>query len=98
MDWKIFLGPTGFKLALAALLFLALMPIIDYDTGIRCIHAPCPSTATGSVLVYAYYAFVVFPHTSIYLLNFQMLAIGLVLSYLASCLLVFLLQKYHKQK
>ena len=98
MDMKEFLAPTPFKLALAVLLFALFVPFITYDTGIRCIRAPCPSAATNSVLVYAYYSLIVFPHTSIYALNFQMLAIGLALSYPASCFLFFLAQKYHKQK
>ncbi|MEK7257208.1 MAG: hypothetical protein AAB316_20810, partial [Bacteroidota bacterium] len=95
--WKEFLRQAKAKLALAAVLFLALAPFIDYDTGIRCIRAPCPSAATSSVLVYAYHALIVFPNTSIYAINYPLLALGLVLSYLLSCMLAALYSKLAKK-
>ncbi|MBI4176402.1 MAG: hypothetical protein HY518_04300 [Candidatus Aenigmarchaeota archaeon] len=52
MDWKKMLRPSLPKILLFAALSAALIPIGQYDTGIRCIKAPCPAGADASLLSY----------------------------------------------
>jgi hypothetical protein len=57
MNWKKLLQPTIGKFALAALFFITFVPFIEFDTGIRCITVPCPSSSVGSILSYHLFYF-----------------------------------------
>ena len=111
MGWQDFLKPTKAKLLLAALLFFLFVPFIIYDNGIRCFMAPCPASDAGSAFSWLFprnwsnYTFMLFgqrqsfpmpPH--VYSLDLPLALIGIALSCLASCLLLFLLSKYGKKK
>ena len=76
------LMPGAPKVALFLLLFLAFIPFAEFDTGVRCVTGPCPSSASGSVLAYA-----LGYRGAIYQLRYFSIAVGLVASYLISCLL-----------
>jgi hypothetical protein len=45
MGWAEFLRPSPRKIALFAAVSLAFIPFMEYDNGIRCIRAPCPSSS-----------------------------------------------------
>jgi len=76
------LRPTAPKVALFLLIFVIFIPFAEFDSGIRCITTPCPSGSVGSVLAYAF-SF----HGAIYQFYYFSIAVGLVASYLISCLL-----------
>lgn len=95
MDLKNFLSPTGPKLVLAALLFFLFVPIVEFGTGIVCITAPCGTEATSSVAGYLYESHFSYPHTKILLFDLPLALAGLLLSYLAGCLVVFLAPRKH---
>ncbi len=87
MDFKECLSPQPISKAILALaLFVLFMPFIQFDTGIRCIRAPCPSSTTASVALYLYSAHISYPNTMILGLDYQVAGIGIVLSYLISCI------------
>lgn len=110
-DWCHFLLPTKAKLLLAALLFFIFVPFITYDNGIRCFKAPCPASDTGSLFSWlvprnwSNYTFMLFGQRQsipmpvhIYSLDLPLALVGIPLSYFASCLPVFLFQKFNKKK
>jgi hypothetical protein len=79
-----YIKPTKRKIILFLLIFVVLVPFIQYDTGIRCIQAPCPAADVGSVFKFVKNSkgFV-----EIEYINFS---VGLVISYLAACGLIFM--------
>ncbi len=76
------LRPSAPKIALFLLLFLAFIPFAEFDNGIRCITTPCPSSSVGSVLAYA-----IGYRGAIYQLYYFSIFVGLVASYVISCML-----------
>jgi len=83
-----FFKPTLSKLIITIMLVLLFVPFINYDNGIRCFTVPCPSDTTGSL---AKYVFLDNPY--IYYISYTNLIIGIILSYLASCLIIYLYKK-----
>lgn len=92
MDWKELTKPSIGKLILTILISITLVPFIEYDTGIRCVTTPCASSAEGSIA-----SWLLFSHDfDVYSVSYANLIIGLILSYIASCLLIFLLIRIKK--
>ena len=86
MSRKEFFKPTLTKIIVSVIIVIVFVPFIHYDTGIRCIQAPCLAGATGSLLMYLLFS----PNLYIYTggILFTNLIIGLFVSYLLSCTLV----------
>ncbi len=82
-DLKEFLRPTLWKIIIFIIIFVIFVPFIYLDTGIRCIQAPCPSGKIGSILFY------LLQSKKLHLdgLYYFGLIIGLIVSYLLSCLI-----------
>ena len=93
MEIKDFFKLTRLKIAFLLVIVLSVFPILTYDNGIRCIRAPCPSESTGTFLQY----FNSQPHY-IYSLDYSILIIGLLASYLISCIIALLIEKTLKEK
>ena len=91
MKFTNFFRPTIPKVIVLIILAVAFVPFINYDTGIRCITTPCPSSASGSILMYLLFSY----NFNIYTggINYIILVIGLIISYLASCIIIFLFKK-----
>ena len=87
MNWKTIIKLIALIIIIAALIFTVFVPFIYYDTGIRCIKAPCPSGANGSILTWlisshGYY---------VYYINYLNLVSGIILSFLASCIIALII-------
>jgi len=91
MNWKKFFKPTILKIVVFIVLFLIFVPFIYYDTGVRCFTTPCPAGKLGSVMSYLMFS----PNHFIYDDGIRSLniIIGIILSYLASCMVYYLFQK-----
>jgi hypothetical protein len=87
---SIVLIPTTAKILIFIILFLLFVPVVEYDTGIRCITTPCPSGAPGSVLIYLMH----FSH--IYQFYYVSIVIGAVACYIIACLLWSLRKDFKK--
>jgi len=81
MDKMQFFIPSLRKAILFALIFLFLVPFMEYDNGIRCIRAPCPASDVGSVFAYV----LLHPSNHIYRIIPENLIAGLLLAYVAAC-------------
>lgn len=79
-----FLHPNRSKIIVSLIIFLVFVPFIEYDTGIRCSLAPCPSTATGSVVMYTLFSY----NSNVINIFYFNLIVGAILSYLISCVLM----------
>lgn len=90
MSWKGVLRPTKAKIALFLIIFVIFVPLVEYDTGIRCIRAPCPAGATGPILIS------LFSH-GLFGLNYVVMVPGLIISYLASCGIALLYSRIRKK-
>ena len=94
MNWKEFLKPNSVKIIILTILSVVFVPFINYDTGIRCIQAPCSAAFTGSFLMY-----LLFSHNFyVYYFSYVNLILGLIVSYLISCLIIFLINKNSKRR
>ena len=91
MDLRSFLQPTRSKIALAVLIYLLFVPIIQYC--VYCFMAPCPGCQYVSLAETLFFNRHPFNHP-----NWLFALAGLPASYLASCFLLFLLSKHHKKK
>lgn len=80
MHFKQLFKPDIKKIILSLILFLVFVPFINYDTEIRCIQAPCPSSGNASIMLYL----LLYTNSHIYSINFFILFIGIVFSYLIS--------------
>ncbi len=80
MEWNKFFAPIPEKIMLLAVLFVLFVPFIEYDNGMRCIKAPCPSSDTGSVIMY-----LLSPVKYIYNISIVNVIVGLMAAYLVSC-------------
>ncbi len=89
INLKEFFKPTIAKIILFVIVFGAFVPFIYYDTGIRCIQAPCPAGATGSLLTYFLFSYNFYIYNILYI----NLLIGLFLSYIVSSALISLIKK-----
>ena len=84
-NWKAYLKPSLKKAAIAAVFFILFVPFLEYDNGIRCIRAPCPSSSHDSIF------FWLFPQDGapaaahIYSLDFLVLIVGAIICYLIAC-------------
>lgn len=88
-----FLKPTITKIIVAILILVIFVPFIHYDTGIRCIQAPCPAGADGSIAMW-----LIFSHNFyVYSVSYVNLIIGVFLSYLVSCLVIFGIDKIKRK-
>jgi hypothetical protein len=92
MDWKEFFKPTITKIVMSILLVMLIPSTIHYDTGIRCIKAPCPAGSDASFVQY----FINAPFSYIYSIFWIKLIPGIILSYLISCTIVLLFRKFKK--
>ncbi|MEK6906479.1 MAG: hypothetical protein AABW81_02565 [Nanoarchaeota archaeon] len=89
MNLKKFLKPTKWKILTFVIISLLFIPFINYDNGIRCIKAPCPADTTGSVIMYLLLS----DNFHVYKILYINLAVGLIISYLLSCMIVSLIKK-----
>lgn len=90
--WDDFLKPTGKKTIISIALFLIFIPVVYYDNGVRCVTTPCNSQDLGSVF------FFLFSNNKIaYGISFFDLIIGLAISYLAACFVVYFWEKRKKK-
>ena len=88
-DWKSFLKPSWQKVAIAAALIILFVPFINYDNGIRCIRAPCPSSNIGSVV--SWLLFGPRAHSQpalIYSIDLLIAFAGIVICYALACALL----------
>ena len=92
MNIQSFLKPTIAKISVAVLILIIFVPFINYDTGIRCITTPCPANADGSIAMWLFSY-----HSYIYSIYYVNLIVGIILSYLISCLIVFIISKIRKR-
>ncbi len=77
------MSPTPAKIVLFLILFVVFVPVLEYDTGIRCITTPCPSSAPGSFVAY-----LLSPEKFIYQFYYLSIIVGIIATYLVSCLLL----------
>ncbi len=86
MNWKEFFKPTIWKITLFLILLILFVPFIQYDNGIRCNRLPCPTDTTGSAAMWL----LVKTRTTakIYDFNYLYFAIGSIISYAISCLII----------
>ena len=71
--------PSRGKIIIFLALFLLFVPVVNYDTGIRCITAPCPSSSPGSIFIYVLHG------SQIYQFYYAAAIIGIVATYLIAC-------------
>lgn len=95
MTLKEFLKPTVGKLILLLVLVIIFVPFIDFDNGIRCFTEPCPSETTGSLLIWVYTKLKV-GNGHVYELHYPYFLIGIALSYIISCMLIWYTTKNKK--
>jgi len=93
MNSKKFLKPTISKIIAAIFILIIFVPFINYDTGIRCIAAPCPASANGSIVIWLIFSY----NFQIYSISYAALIIGIILSYLLSCIIIFAINKTRKR-
>ena len=93
MPIKEFFRPTIVKIIIALTIFV-FVPFIYYDTGIRCIKAPCPAGADASIIQY----FLNAPFNHIYSIYWISFIGGLLASYILSCVIIFVFNKFLKNK
>lgn len=94
MNFKEFFKPNAKKIIIFTILFIIFVPFINFDTGIGCIKAPCNAGETGSLLTFLFSSYKFY----IYYINYFNLVIGLIISYLISCLIVFVYNKFKEKK
>lgn len=88
-----FFKPTIAKIIVAVLIFAMSVPFIHYDTGIKCIAAPCLEASTGgSIFVWLVSSY----GSSIYWISYVSLIIGIIMSYLVACMIIFAINKIRK--
>jgi|SRR3989344_2369872 len=95
MNLKEFFKPTIAKIIVFIILFISFAPFISYDTGIRCVTIPCPSSATGSLIQYLLFSYDFYIYFPILYTN---LIMGIIISYLISCALVSIIKKLRKRR
>lgn len=89
MSLKLFLKPSIAKIIISLLIFVIFVPFVYYDTGIRCIKAPCPAGANGSIVMWLFFSY----NFHLFSISYVILIIGILLSYLVSCLILFAINK-----
>ncbi|MBU0471791.1 MAG: hypothetical protein KKF89_06170, partial [Nanoarchaeota archaeon] len=89
MDWKEFFKPTKIKILTSIIILILFVPFINYDNGIRCIKAPCPADTTGSITSWLISSY----NHNIYQIQYINLLLGIIISYLVSCLIIYLVKK-----
>jgi len=93
MDWKKFFKPTKAKIITAIIILIIFVPFIIYDNGTRCFMAPCPSSSYASIALWLLLSLVSLlarhSFVFIYSISLPILIIGIILSYLISCLIIF---------
>ena len=88
-----FFKPTIAKIIIAVIIFIIFVPFINYNTGIVCVTFPCPSSAKGSIILWLLFSYELHIY-SVYYVNF---IIGTISSYIASCIIVFAINKIKKK-
>lgn len=91
MNW-ILLKPSLPKIIIFIIVFVIFVPFIE-PHGIYCIKAPCPQPGTQSLLTQ--FLFLKNPIVGISYIN---LFIGLIASYVVSCLIIFVVNKFNRGK
>ena len=82
-----------FWIILSGFLFVSFVPFLNYDTGIRCIKAPCPSVKNGSLLAYA-----ILSQLTIYKVKYPTLVIGILLSIVLAWIILRTIRLTNSQK
>jgi hypothetical protein len=75
--------PTVGKILLALVLVALFVPALEFDNGIRCIRAPCPSTSVGPLVV-------LLLERPVYVVSYPNLLLGFLACYALSSLAIFL--------
>ncbi len=76
-----FLQLNKIKFVLLIVLFVLLVPFIEVENRIQCIKSPCPSTPSESIATF------VFHNSDMEGINIVYVLIGLIFSYLVSCVI-----------
>ena len=95
MNLREFFKPTIAKTIIFIILFISFAPFVPYDTGIRCITTPCPSSTIGSLIQYLLFSYDFYIYFPILYTN---LIMGIIISYLISCALISIIKKIKKKK
>ena len=93
INLKDFFKQTIAKIISSIIIFAIIVPFIVYDNGIRCIKTPCLNESVGSIVMWLVFS----SNFTIYSLKYNYLIIGVILSYLVSCLLILTLNKIRKK-
>lgn len=90
-DWKEFIKPTRLKIIIAVILSVAFIPFIYYYTGSGVgIWMPPFGGTMGSILMYL---LSLSNSARVYRIFYLNLILGLIVSYLISCIILFLYRK-----
>ncbi len=87
-----FFTPTLLKLIIASLLFVFFVPFISYDTGIRCVQAPCPSLTNIPIATWM----LINPSFSNQSFSTIKFILGWLSSYLVACFFIWIIKKIKK--
>ena len=93
ISWKEFLKPTIGKIILTLVLTAVFAPFGDFDQGIRCITAPCPS---GPPMIIFYLMALFKGYGDIHEIHYLEFVIGVIASYLFSCIIILIFKKLKK--
>lgn len=78
-----FLRPSAHQIVWTVMIVLLFLPFIQYDTGVRCVTVPCPSSAIASAAGYAFF------HTQqeAYGVSWIILILGTIVTYIVVSLI-----------
>ncbi|MFH1722593.1 MAG: hypothetical protein ABH950_08335 [Candidatus Altiarchaeota archaeon] len=95
IDFLSDIKPTKKNIVLATTIFIFLVPCIAYDTGIRCVKAPCP-TAGGVATI----AWILIHRNELYYweLFYPYTIAGAIISYLGASLIIKLCKRNLTEK
>ena len=93
MNWKEFFMPTIWKVIITIFLSVLFTPFVHFDSGIVCITSPCGGEASGTLAAYLFSKRSGYPNSSIVYFSYGKLFFGLIISYLISCVPVYVYQR-----
>ena len=88
--------PTKANIILTIILVIIFVPSLSIDNGVRCIRAPCDADMTASILIYL--LALIGGGSFIYEVFYLNLIIGIIASYIVSCIIIHVYEKTKKKK